>query len=271
MRTFNLFMHTAVASSLLCVSGSYGSTLYGPSLTFGNPLTCTVNQTTGAATAVGPLQVPIAGDMTSDWRPATFRLWTLDPLDRKLIQINPATGLGTAIGTLPPNFTSLAFDVTTGLLYAADQRNLYLVDPATAATTLVGLTGRTDVNGLGFDLNGVLFGVGFGNASLVTLNTSTGQATTVGPLGVDSVADLAVRPDDGVMFATTVSGLFGLYQVDVASGHATLVGPTGLVNGIDGLAFSPEVPEPSGAAFALIGLAGGFAGRRRRLASHNRV
>ncbi len=137
--------------------------------------------------------------------------------------------------------------------------NLYVLDPTTAAATLVGplLVGTLPigVTGLAFNpANGTLYGVTDDYSanypdSLVTINTQTAAATLIGPLGVTSVTDISfnsagmlygwvVNPLDPASYDAPSSSY--LVSISLTTGAATQIGsaPMGL-NYEGGIAFSP--------------------------------
>ena len=151
------------------------------------------------------------------------------------------------------------------VLYAATGSNgmggnLYMIDPTTAAMTVVGpiinASGGLPIamTGLAFNpLNGRLYGVtanagqGGGNnsvlKSLVTINPATGVATVIGSLGSLSASDISFR-SDGVLFGYQAGGTGGgtrsMLTINLTTGAATAVGTTGLTATVGGgLAFSP--------------------------------
>jgi hypothetical protein len=269
IRTWSLIV-AGISLSNLCWPGTdaRGSTLYGSvneNGSTGNQLIYTVNQQTGAATPLGASGLSGPIDLASDWRSSSFRIFAIDATTNALYRINPATGAATLVGAFAPQIASLAFDVNSGKLYGTSRSDtqLYQVDPATAATTLVGPVGFEDVLGLGFDLNGQLFGTATGVQELVRINTTTGAATAVGPT-IAALVDLAARPEDGVMFVVS-SQTDSIYRMDTSTGQTTLVGPydQGL-QFMNGLAFSPAVPEPASLAVLVPAAATMTAFARRR-------
>ncbi len=111
------------------------------------------------------------------------------------------SGVFTPIGITSVQLTALAFS-PTGVLYGAGTDattgavTLYTVNPTSGMLTQVGSTGLGNLaqgdqaNGLAFSPGGILYTVdanfaGFpnGSSSLYTVNTSTGAATQVGPVG----------------------------------------------------------------------------------------
>jgi len=92
----------------------------------------------------------------------------------------------------------------------------------------------------------------------VTIDPTTGAATSVGSTGLRNPTGLAFDPTSGTLFG--VDNTTGeLVTIDPTTGAATVVGATGFRN-IQGLAFA--VPTPGAAA--VLGLGGLFAARRRR-------
>jgi hypothetical protein len=233
---------------------------------------CSINQDTGAATAI--FGNAIADDLASDWRPESARMWGLLFGD-ELVQINPATGSQTLIGVMSEAFGGLAFDVTTGSLYGVGGVrgfSLYRIDPNTAAVTVVGSTTFRNYVGLGADLNGNLFGVTSDN-NLIRINTATGVGELVGKTAAE-IEDLAVRPEDGAMFgATNIFGSnmppsYSLLRIDKATAAAMEVGDFQINKSLYGLAFSPSVPEPS--TLFLAAIVAGFPRRSFRSSCRTR-
>ncbi len=81
-------------------------------------------------------------------------LYAYDAVAQGLVTINTATGEVTDIGSLDPiggNSVGMAFDALSSTLYVSDGDQLFTVDTATAATTLVGKnTASVDFTGLAF-------------------------------------------------------------------------------------------------------------------------
>lgn len=261
----------SVALAVMAVVGSVSSvqasTLYGVNKSGTPGLTYTLDQATGATALVGSTGYDFPGDLASDTRTGSYRIWAPDITTNTLIKIDPATGVGTAVAPFNSNdkIVSMAFDITTGKLYgtsaqgfgaAGDQ--LYEIDPNTAATTLIGTLGVNNVYALAFNNVGKLYGVGEDRRALFLISTSTGAANLVAPIALDHVYDIATRPEDNVTFAVD-TGTSALYTLDLNTGATALVGGYAASN-VVGLAFSP-VPEP--ATLALVAVGGLVALRRR--------
>ena len=96
------------------------------------------------------------------------------------------------IGTLDFGMDGLAFDADD-IMYGLSQMSyeLYKINPVNAETTLIGPTGLTSqtlLGGLTFSSDGTLYAVL--NDALYTLNSGTGAATVIGPIGYDNVSGL---------------------------------------------------------------------------------
>jgi hypothetical protein len=136
--------------------------------------------------------------------------------------------------------------------------NLYIIDPYTAAATLVGpITnsvggGGIGITGLAFDpLSGLLYGItsnGTGGntlaSRLVIINPETAVATVVGPLGFAN-SDISFRSDGtlyGYEAGGTTTGNRSMTTINLSTGAATKVGTafTGALTAGGGLAFSPN-------------------------------
>jgi len=259
----------AFATHLFAVDFPGDATLYG------------MNQTTGAATPIGPVGTDSVGDLTSDTRPGSPTLWgvrigTSDQDADQLLTIDPATGAET--GSVPIAFppstngiphghmTSIAFDPVSGVLYGnttvgfgAPFDALYKIDPTTGATTFVGRILFDNVFALGFDQTGDLFGVADATDELISISLASGNGTHVANLRAGQVFDIASRPEDDVMFAID-TGTNSLYTLDTSNGALGLIGDYGTPLNLVGLAFSP-IPEPG--TVVLLGLGIALLARRR--------
>lgn len=165
-----------------------------------------------------------------------------------LIRIDSNTGKGTLVVKLQPprDVRALAFS-PTGVLYAIHNGadlggisapdDLITIDVTNGATTIIGNTGRSGLQGLAFASNGTLYGwdIAYG---LVTINLASGAATLVNPaVKPGSVADL-----QSIAFAPNGT-LYGarekLYTVALSNGATTSVGCGGYTD-IRGIEFLKE-------------------------------
>jgi hypothetical protein len=119
------------------------------------------------------------------------------------------------------------------LLSAMDEScvatTLYRLDLTDASTVEIGSTPGC-IGGLAIDAQGHAFGVDESDATLVSIDTATGEATPIGPLNLDMQAPqgLDFDPESGLLYvfgSDTGSGVHGMFLVDTTSGNATLVQP----------------------------------------------
>jgi sugar lactone lactonase YvrE len=128
--------------------------------------------------------------------------------------------LGLALLSAPGARAAL-YGVDSGL----DQ--LYRVDPATGAVTLVGSTsanGLTTPGGLAWG-GSQMYVIDLEGGELFTLDLNTGTPTLIGGSGISGWQGLAARPSDGALFAVHQSG--NLYSISATTGAATLIGEMG--------------------------------------------
>ena len=152
------------------------------------------------------------------------------------------TGVFTGIGNMGQQLSGLG--VSGGNLFGgvSDTGNLYQVNPANGALTLIG-AGTINYLATGSTTSGLYAVGGPGTAgsalSLYSINAGTGAATLIGATGLDistTVVDtLGISTGSGTLYLT-----FGpsfstgtLYSVNVATGAATSIGST---TGADALA-----------------------------------
>ncbi len=161
----------------------------------------------------------------------------------------------------------LAFDRTTGSLYgmyhlAGGQRKLFTVDAATGAATALPNSLAGDPSAMTFDGTGNLYVIDTALAKLHTVNKTTGATLTTLSLSrsLGAVAGMAVDPATGIFYVADgdSGGTDHLYTLDPTTGLLTDIGPTGLANGLAGLAI---VPEPASAV--LLSAGAWWIGRRR--------
>jgi hypothetical protein len=144
--------------------------------------------------------------------------------------VDVQTGVFTQTGTMSGYPEDLA-RLPGGALYAQlDTQDLVIVDPATAKSTLVGNTGN-GILVIKFRRDGVLFGAS--HTDLYRIDKTTAQATHVGAFGVPYPSNFDISFDDqNNLYMTQDSGT--LYKVDVATGVASAIGPTGFaMNALD--------------------------------------
>ena len=241
----------------------YGAVGRGPGTDRGELIT--INQTTGDGTSLGPgasdPAVGITGlafDVSGDLFASTINdiVFGGQPVST-LVRLDPVTGGQLAlVGTIrladgtPVVINDLAVQPGTDLLYGTSLRldnftnDIYTISKVTAVATFVGNTGVTGAT-LAFAPDGTLYmtsaeftpeGV-FIRGFLNTIDPATGAVlTTSAPFTEAHVGGLAVRPTDGVIFAS------GGFPSDVYTlspgGDLTFLGLTGF-GGLGDVAFTP--------------------------------
>ena len=140
-------------------------------------------------------------------------------------------GSVTVPNSTQPDIEGLAFNAANGLLYGfttgpgGNNKLLVSIDPATAATTVVGAAAPVGEMGTEFVGNTLYAVVGSGNTSqLYTVSTTTGGFTAVGgTTGANIAIDgMAYNSDTGKMYGLDKNGTNTfLYEINLATGAAS--------------------------------------------------
>jgi hypothetical protein len=156
----------------------------------------------------------------------------------QLFTINTVTGAATLVAATGFDRLNAAAMNCAGDIYASRSRNptlptdpnrLIKINPATGAGTLVWDWGTAnDLRGLAFGDNDVLYALRDNGTpdSLVTIDLSTGVVTEVGATGRGDLQGLTAAPG-GRLLAVGVSPSGAVYDVNPATGTATLIGGSG--------------------------------------------
>jgi hypothetical protein len=265
MRTDKTFLCALIlaVSVLLPVAAAAQTDLYG-GVGRGSPLNpgalITINQDTGAGTLVGhPDSVPGLTGLVFDFSGTLYGTTISGTLGTgrfsELVRIDPGTGaqIGPAVtikaNNLPISITDLALRPSSNTLYGTSlseddfTNSIYTINPTTGVATLIGNTGVIGAT-IAFGPDGTLYqtsaifdDVGFVAGYLNTLDPDTGAVlTTSAPFTSEHVGGLAVRPTDGVIFAS--GGDAGRLWTLSPTGTQILLGVTN-VGGVGDLAFTP--------------------------------
>ena len=173
-------------SKLFVISGSFAA----------NPDTfATIDTTTGAATVIGHPNSNGAGWNGLAYNPATGKMYAVTgcPSGSSLYEIDQTTGAATLVGALTNETctVAIAFD-PAGNLFGLDivSDGLYAIDAATANDSLIGSIGfnANYAQDMAFDEStGILYLAGFnldvGGQFMYTVDTTSGLATLIGPIG----------------------------------------------------------------------------------------
>jgi len=214
---------------------------------------------TGASTRVGPL-TPGSNQLTGLTWNGRF-MYAIDLATGNLVRLNTLTGAPTMVGpTGITGWQGLASQISdNGQLYGITQSNsLYRINQNSGAATLVAAGVGNLVTALEFDPAGQLWGIEFSTGRILKINKSTGaitvSATTIaGFQGLDF-------DDAGTAFGHNSSGADKLYTLNLATGMATLRGPSN-TSTVTAMAFGmatdspppglmlPPAPEARGAVY----------------------
>jgi hypothetical protein len=162
-----------------------------------------INPSTGAAGFVGSTGVTFLDAIAFDENDVLYGIG-FDPPFYNLRTINTQTGASTIVGPTGDVYTGMAFDPTTGIMYASvggflpiTPDGIATIDKTTGAATVIGTTGLGGPTpDLHFDAAGNLYGTKGGGGSpndLISIDKSTAAGTVIGPIGFFSVSGLASR------------------------------------------------------------------------------
>jgi hypothetical protein len=153
-----------------------------------------------------------------------------------LYTINPANGAVTVVGTSGIDYDDFG-STTTGLYAIGTNADLYSINASTGAASLIGATGLTFGTWRSLSTNSS--SLYFSNGTnLYTISTTTGAATLVGSMG--SVEEGAMLLEGGILYGGDDSPGGTVDTLNVTTGAAT-VGPS--VSGTSS-AFFALAPNP---------------------------
>ena len=153
-------------------------------------------------------------------------------------RINPANGSLTTVGTSPIEYFGFG-STNSGLYVMGIDANLYSIDPASGAATLIGPTGFALTPGSWYSLSTNSPTLYFADgANLYTLDTGTGAPALVGGMGGPQMGALLL--EGGVVYGGENSPALAVATLNPTTGAAT-TGPA--VTGTTG-AFYALAPYP---------------------------
>jgi hypothetical protein len=164
----------------------------------------------------------------------------------KLYKIHLSDGHATHLCDLDTsdNYNTSTFG-RNGNLYAANSntKNLEVIDPCTCERTIVGPTEVQALPGITADQALGLYGLETQIDQLVDINTATGKATPIGPLGINwGTGGLTWSDDLGDTYA--INGTDDtLYKIDHMTGEASLLVKTDYNFGSVGIEWHPKTKE----------------------------
>jgi len=143
--------------------------------------------------------------------------------------VDHTTGNYSLIGPTGYGMTGLAYDVTTQTMYASGYTgtvsNLYTINMATGAATLVGQTTAGIIIGIACDANGNLYGLDLVDDNLYSINKTTGAGTVIGPIGynVNYAQDIGFDRDANVLYGALYTTSGGFYTINTTTGQASFI------------------------------------------------
>jgi hypothetical protein len=163
-----------------------------------------------------------------------------------------------------------------GTLYAGSftTNNLYTINLATGAPTLVGSLGFNFIMDMAWDqLNSTMYAIAAsptcGGSSLYSVNLASGAGSLVTPVPSDNCLMALAVDAAGRLLATDFMSASPLFQIDPATGNLANLGNTGLSTTM-GAAIAP-IPEPTTLTLVGLGLTGVMARYRRRRSRERQV
>lgn len=265
MRSVRVILFVAIATLCGGPARAVGQcTLYGSDAADQFRNLWLLDPATGAGQVIGDLGAEITGIAFHPFTgvlfgvTATIQLPPDNFAPGDLVTIDPLTGVATLVGSLGlddltdegPTLADIAFDPTTGVLYGWRARrsgDLYTVDLATGAATLVGQSGLSNTNGQGltFGPGGNLYYAGEGTQGLLrTIDKSTGLPTgSIQLMNYPGDENIPALDFDGRMIFGVAGTGGDLITINPATGEITTIGP---------IASGPDVPDNTidGIAFA---------------------
>lgn len=156
-------------------------------------------------------------------------LFTETPASGTLFLVNPSNGNLTTVGSGAAGL--YCFGATTAALYGCGtDNNLYSVNPATGASTLIGSTGLILRGGytvaMSSNAGPLYLALDTGGGSILySFNLNTGAATPIGNTGLRYVDSMVYA--NGLLYAALYNGT--LYTLNTNTGAATFVANTGQI------------------------------------------
>jgi len=189
----------------------------------------------GSPQYVGPLDLlPVAGAFAGDDYSSEYMIGLTQA---RLYSVNVLSGGATPIDSVstPGNAArGMHWDPTSDRMFlvatddACATSTLYRLDVADASTDEVGATPGCIV-AFAVDADGHAFGIDQATDALVSIDTATGAATAIGPLGIHPhslISGFDFDPESGLLYLFAIdddAGARGQYLIDTALGSATFV------------------------------------------------
>ncbi len=192
------------------------------------------------------------GDIDEDSK-AGWQLLTVDTNDGWVYALNPVTAAVSQVSPVDVTPGINSMDVSengVSVVHTFSDGGLAYFDACTGTRTPIGVHGTSGIGGIAFGPGGQLYGIG-NNDTLWTFRLTDGQATAVGPLGIDiGNSGLAYDCTHQRMFGADGSGR-RIFEIDLSTGQASNIVDVDVPFGSVGL----EIDRASGRLWASTGSA----------------
>jgi len=178
-------------------------------------------------------------------------LWALNDTTGQLGTIDLTSGAFTAVVPCPPgggaaNWTGMTIDPVTGTVYASTATDLFTIDPATGASTLIGPFGTTLMIDIAINMAGQMYGHDIGTDSIYSIDVATGAATLIGLTGyaANYAQGMDFDNNDGTLyiFLYIGSGANVYGTVNLATGAVTPLATDNPLGEFEGAIAIPGIP-----------------------------
>jgi hypothetical protein len=180
----------------------------------------TINTLTGAATLVGAGAFsPVLNGIDFGFNAGISQLYVSSDLGQNLT-LNPITGVATAgVNYTGTGVDAMTYDYLSTSFYgiSAATHDLYGVNPVTGATSLIGATGVSFADRIGFDIspitdNAFFSGTVGGQTEFFSVNLATGALSLIGNIGTpgeltSGLDSIAVVPEPATVALSAIGGL----------------------------------------------------------------
>ena len=186
-----------------------------------------------------------------DFDPSGEVLWALNDVTDELGTIDLTTGAFTGVVPCPPgggaaNWTGMTIDPVTGTVYASTATDLYTIDPATGAATLIGSFGTTTMIEIAMNMEGAMYGHDITSDAIYLIDPTTGAATLIGLTGyaANYAQGMDFDNDDGTLyiFLYIGSGANVYGTVNLTTGAVTPLSTDSPLGEFEGAIAIPGVP-----------------------------
>jgi hypothetical protein len=233
---------TNVASAY---KGAKGSIAYGFDVNNGIFMSFDMDDPSNATTIANVTITPFGG--TFDASNTDF-MYVIDYNDGAIKKVDIATGDATTVGAAGLQSgdtpTGLTCDKTDGTLYAASTNGsesmLYIIDPTTGASTVVGPTGIPALIDIAIDGDGQMYGYDIVGDNAYKIDKTNGTSTVIGSIGFDAsyAQGMCWDPESDIIYMAAYNASTGageLRLLDKLTGSTAVLGS--LPGEIDAFAF----------------------------------